>query len=51
MRLIWIKTILFSHENKKAVSSFDHKKLILIENKCKTPYEYLTVIFYHKSFL
>ena len=27
-----------SHENKKALSSFYHKKIFLIESECKTPY-------------
>ena len=40
-----------SHENKKALSPFDHKKIFLIVKERKTPYGCLTFIYYQKWFL
>ena len=39
-----------SHENKKALSPFCHKKIFLIENECKTLIGCLTFIFCQKYF-
>ena len=45
----WVQLCLFvfilSHENKKALRSFYHKKIFLIEYEYKTSYEYLTFTF------
>ena len=39
-----------SHENKRALSRF-YQKIFLIGNEFKSPYGYLTFIFYQKYFL
>ena len=40
-----------SHENKKALCPFYHKKMFLIENECKAPVGCcLTFIFYQQYF-
>ena len=48
---MWSPNIGSSHQNKKALSSFYHKKKILIENECLAFMSYLTFTFYQKYLL